>query len=137
MVVNFSLDEISAAARQLLSLTNATGVIAFHGEMGAGKTTLIEAIGRELGVLDTMGSPTFSIINEYLTKDGQTIYHMDLYRLADEQEGISAGVEDCLYSGSLCLVEWPEKAPRLLPAGTIHCYLSRTGQDERKLEIYA
>ena len=70
MVVNFSLDDISTAARHVLGLTGRSNVFAFHGDMGAGKTTLIEAVGRELGVMDTMGSPTFSIINEYRTRDG-------------------------------------------------------------------
>ncbi|MFN8246872.1 MAG: tRNA (adenosine(37)-N6)-threonylcarbamoyltransferase complex ATPase subunit type 1 TsaE [Ferruginibacter sp.] len=137
MVVNFSLDDISTAARHVLGLTGRSNVFAFHGDMGAGKTTLIEAVGRELGVMDTMGSPTFSIINEYRTRDGRTVYHMDLYRLKDEQEARSAGVEDCLYSGDLCLVEWPEKAPALLPADTIHCYIGLTANNERKLEINA
>lgn len=137
MVVNFSLQDISIAARNLLSFRDRSFVFALHGDMGAGKTTLVEAIGRELGVQDSMGSPTFSIINEYLTNTGETIYHMDLYRLKDEQEALSAGVEDCLYSGNLCLVEWPEKAPGILPPDSIHCYLSRTGNDQRKLEIKA
>ena len=74
-----------------------------------------------MGVTDVVTSPTFSIINQYKTKDGQTVYHMDLYRIKDENEAINAGVEDCLYSGNTCLVEWPEKAPRVFSRmNTLH-----------------
>jgi tRNA threonylcarbamoyladenosine biosynthesis protein TsaE len=84
--------------------------------MGAGKTTLIEAICAAKGVREHTSSPTFSIINQYgYTEDGEEklIYHIDLYRLKDEEEIIQAGVEDCVYSGSLCMIEWPQKAPDL------------------------
>lgn len=111
-------------------------VIAFHGEMGSGKTTLIHALCDVLGVEDTVGSPTFSIINQYnYVEDGQRkkLYHLDLYRLKDEEEAHRAGVEDCLYSGDICLVEWPEKAPALFPPDTLHVYISITGPDSRRL----
>lgn len=135
MVVDFTLDTIGTAATALLSNSATRNVIAFHGEMGAGKTTLIHAICEKLGVKDAVGSPTFSIINEYKSGAGETVYHMDLYRLKDEQEAINAGVEDCLYSGNLCLVEWPEKAPGIFPPGSIHCYLKSNGDNARKLQI--
>ncbi len=135
MVVEFTLDTIETAAETLLSNTTSRKVIAFHGEMGAGKTTLIHAICEKLGVKDAVGSPTFSIINEYKSGKGETIYHMDLYRLKDEQEAINAGVEDCLYSGNLSLVEWPEKAPGIFPPDSIHCYLKSNGDNARKLQI--
>lgn len=135
MVVEFTLDTIETAAEALLSNTTSRKVIAFHGEMGAGKTTLIHAICEKLGVKDAVGSPTFSIINEYKSGKGETIYHMDLYRLKDEQEAINAGVEDCLYSGNLSLVEWPEKAPGIFPPDCIHCYLKSNGYNARKLQI--
>lgn len=135
MVVKFTLNDIADVAKQLISLAGSARVIAFHGEMGAGKTTLIDAICHVMEVTDTPGSPTFSIINEYKTAAGQTIYHMDLYRLSGEQEAASAGVEDCLYSGNLCFVEWPEKIQGLLPDDTLHCYIRSTGNNERKLEI--
>ncbi len=135
MDVNFSLPDIGIVAKQFLREISGRKVIAFHGEMGAGKTTFIHAVCEALEVADTISSPTFSIINEYTTTDGSTIYHMDLYRLRDTAEAIGAGVEDCLYSGNLCLVEWPDKAPSLFDENTIHCYLKSTGNNERKLQI--
>jgi tRNA threonylcarbamoyladenosine biosynthesis protein TsaE len=135
MDVIFSLDDIRSSARKLMEMATGYQVMAFYGEMGAGKTTLIHAICEEMGVRDSVGSPTFSIINEYDTPSGKTIFHIDLYRLKDEQEAIDAGVEDCLYSGRLCLVEWPEKAFRILPANTLHIYIRPVNEYTRKLEI--
>lgn len=135
MVVDFTLNEIENAAAQLLTVVGERKVIAFHGEMGAGKTTFIHAVCQLLKINDVVGSPTFSIINEYNTDAGNIVYHLDLYRLKDEPEAIAAGVEDCLYSGNLCMVEWPEKAPGIFPHDTIHCYLRSTGNNERKLQI--
>ena len=135
MVVNFKLAEIEKAASELLALIGDRKLIAFHGEMGAGKTTFIHAICNVLGVKDVVGSPTFSIINEYRAANGDTIFHLDLYRLKDEAEAIAAGVEDCLYSGNLCMVEWPEKAAAIFPADAVHCYLKSVSDNERKLQI--
>ncbi len=92
-------------------------VFAFEGEMGAGKTTMIAALCRARGVQEHVSSPTFSIINEYsFTEEGieRKIYHIDLYRLKDQEEIVQAGVEDCIYSGEICFVEWPARAPKLL-----------------------
>ena len=135
MVVDFALQEIDQAAMQLIAAAAGRKIFAFHGEMGAGKTTLIHAICQQLNIKDAFGSPTFSIINEYRTGSGEIVYHLDLYRLKDESEAIAAGVEDCLYAGNMCLVEWPEKAPGLFPDNTVHCYLKSTGHNHRKLQI--
>ena len=135
MDVNFTLDAINTTAVDFLNTLEKSKVIAFHGEMGAGKTTFVHAVCNAMGVKDTVGSPTFSIINEYRAADGNIIYHMDLYRLKDEEEAISAGVEDALYSGNTCFVEWPEKIPGLLPENTVHCYLQTVGNNERNLKI--
>ncbi len=135
MVVNFTLETIETAVAKFLSAICNSTVIAFHGEMGAGKTTFITAICKALQVQETISSPTFSIINEYTTENGTIIYHMDLYRLKDEAEAISAGVEDSFYSGNICLVEWPEKAPAIFPDDTVHCYLTSVAHNERKLRI--
>jgi tRNA threonylcarbamoyladenosine biosynthesis protein TsaE len=135
MVVNFELKEIEKIAAEFLSLTGDKKVIAFHGEMGAGKTTLIHALCKVLMVKDVVSSPTFSIINEYKTGAGDILYHLDLYRLKDEKEAIAAGVEDCLYSGNLCMIEWPEKAGKIIPNDTVHCYLKLVSHNERKLQI--
>lgn len=131
----FNLDEIQATAAHFLIQIKGNTIIALHGEMGAGKTTFVHAICKELGITDMVSSPTFSIINQYYTPQGKTIYHMDLYRLKDEEEAIMAGVEDCFYSGNLCFVEWPENAPGIFPENTLHCYLTSSGKNERKLQI--
>lgn len=109
-------------------------VIAFHGNMGSGKTTFIHALCGVKGVKDVVGSPTFSIINEYYFPDGM-IFHIDLYRLKDEQEAIRAGVEDCLYSDHICFVEWPEKAPAIFPADTVHVFVEVVDSENRRLTI--
>jgi tRNA threonylcarbamoyladenosine biosynthesis protein TsaE len=135
MDVNFTLDAINTTAVDFLNILEKSKVIALHGEMGAGKTTFVNAVCTAMGVKDTVGSPTFSIINEYRTADENIIYHMDLYRLKDEEEAIAAGVEDAMYSGNTCFVEWPEKIPDLLPENTVHCYLQTVGNNERNLKI--
>ena len=135
MDVLFTLPQIKKAAATFLGAVNNHKVIALHGEMGAGKTTFVHALCDELGVQNAVSSPTFSIINEYRTAAGKTVYHLDLYRLKSVQEALDAGVEDCFYSGNLCLVEWPEVAPSIFPENTLHVYIEITGNDERKLVI--
>ena len=135
MEVNFTLEQIDAVAAQVLAASAAYPVLAFHGEMGAGKTTLSHALCEKMGVKDTVSSPTFSIINQYKKGDGGTVYHMDLYRIRDEQEAINAGVEDCLYSGHTCLVEWPEKVPGIFPPDTLHIYIETVPGNTRNLRI--
>ena len=134
MEVNFTLEQIRQTAERLLSASENYKVFAFHGEMGAGKTTFIHALCEAIGVKDVITSPTFSIINQYQTNNGQTIYHMDLYRIKDENEAIQAGVEDCLYSGNVCLVEWPEKATGIFPDETLHITITSVDDNTRKLK---
>lgn len=134
----FTIDQIDEAAHWLMGQLQQQNVLAFYGEMGAGKTSFIRAVCRVLEVQDKVSSPTFSIINEYrYTKDGRTdsVFHLDLYRLKDEAEAIGAGVEDALLSGHLCLVEWPEKAPVLFPDDTLYLSLTVLADQKRKLEI--
>ena len=131
----YTFNNIDRAAADFLKSSDGYKVLAFHGEMGAGKTTFIKAICKQLHVTDSVSSPTYSIINQYTTSHGQPVYHLDLYRIKDEEEAVLAGVEDCFYSGNYCLVEWPEKTPALLPEDTLHCYLTDSGNNERKLQI--
>ena len=132
MELRFQLQGIGEAAREFWEKFPLQRVFAFHGGMGAGKTTFIHALCSEKGVTDVVGSPTFSIINEYRYSGGR-IYHLDLYRLKDEEEALRAGVEDVLYSGDLCLVEWPDRAPGLFPDDTVHCWLEIVDPMTRKI----
>lgn len=134
MTLTYQLDNIRDAARTCLQQIGDSKVIAFHGEMGAGKTTFIHAVCDELKVSETVSSPTFSLINEYHYPGG-VLYHIDLYRLEREEDAFRAGVEDCLFSGNLCLVEWPERAPSMFPEDTIHLKLEVTAPQTRKLTI--
>jgi tRNA threonylcarbamoyladenosine biosynthesis protein TsaE len=131
----FSLDNINIAARQLIDQMGNASVLAFNGEMGAGKTTFIKAFCTEMGVIDTISSPTFSIINQYKTQKGSIIYHIDVYRIKDEEEAINAGVEDCLLSGNICLIEWPGKITRLLPPSTLFIAIELIELNSRKITI--
>lgn len=130
----YKLSDIKTAADRFWQIIDDRRVIAFHGELGSGKTTLIHALCEVKGVKDVVGSPTFSIINEYYFSEGM-IYHIDLYRLKDEQEAVRAGVEDCLYSDHICFVEWPEKAPGIFPADTVHVFIEVTDSEVRHLTI--
>ena len=134
MEVNFLLNEIGVVAKKLLTEAGRYKVFAFHGDMGAGKTTFIHALCDAMNITDVVTSPTFSIINQYKNKEGQTVYHMDLYRIKDENEAINAGVEDCLFSGNTCLVEWPAKAPGVFPDETLHLYITSIDDNTRKLK---
>jgi tRNA threonylcarbamoyladenosine biosynthesis protein TsaE len=135
MELIFRLEDIQDAAIRFLSAAKGYRVFAFNGEMGAGKTTFIHALCEAAGIKDTISSPTFSIINQYGTESDATIYHMDLYRIKDENEAINAGVEDCLYSGNTCFVEWPEKAPGIFPDDTLHISIISIDVNTRKLQI--
>jgi tRNA threonylcarbamoyladenosine biosynthesis protein TsaE len=115
MQITFTTETIKEACTQVWEAGKAHNVWAFYGDMGSGKTTFIHHLCHVLGVTSAISSPTYAIINEYESTTAGTIYHMDWYRLKDENEAIEAGVEDCLYSNSLCLVEWAQKAESLLP----------------------
>lgn len=133
MDLNFNLAEIDIAAKQFLAAVGSNRVFAFHGEMGAGKTTFIQALCKAMGVKEVISSPTFSIINQYTSHNHAIVYHMDLYRLKNIQEAINAGVEDCLYSGNTCLVEWPEKANEIFPDDTVHATITVMDTNTRKI----
>lgn len=138
MELIYSLNEINKAAVEFWEKTGSGKIFAFHGEMGAGKTTFIHALCEVKGVMDVISSPTFPIINEYKYDCEGTmrlLFHMDLYRLKDEEEAIRAGVEDCLFSGFICLVEWPEKAPSIFPDNTVHVYLELVDEKTRRIKI--
>lgn len=114
-----SLEEVKEVARKFVEDYSDYKVVAFFGEMGVGKTTLIKDICAQLGVKDVVNSPSFSIVNEYLTESDKTIYHFDFYRIENIQEALDMGCDDYFYSGNLCLIEWPENIEALLPAETL------------------
>ncbi|MDB5193165.1 MAG: tsaE [Segetibacter sp.] len=134
MKISFTLALIEEAAAKVLSAAKDKKVWAFHAEMGSGKTTFIHALCNVLQVTSTVGSPTYSIINEYVSATVGTIYHMDWYRLQDEEEALQAGVEDALLSGQLCFVEWPEKAGGLLPDDSLHLYIKLLDEETRMIQ---
>lgn len=124
-----SLDKIDEAALEFIRAMGDNTVFAFHGDMGAGKTTFIKAICENLGVSDTINSPTFAIVNEYRSDSGELIYHFDFYRINKIEEVFDFGYEDYFYSGSLCFIEWPEKVDTLLPKDTVNVYVKVEQED--------
>jgi len=130
----FDLNNIQAIAKNFISLIDKYKIIALSGELGAGKTTFINAICKELGVEESVTSPTYAIIQEYYS-ERIIIYHMDLYRIKSIEEAIDAGIEDCLESKNLCLVEWPEKAMLLFPEETVYASLQTVSVNVRKLIV--
>jgi tRNA threonylcarbamoyladenosine biosynthesis protein TsaE len=114
MEIIFTLDEIDAVAKKIIS-ENPKKVILFNGLMGVGKTTLIKSLAKNLGVNDATSSPTFSLVNEYQISNNQYIYHFDVYRLKNETEALDMGIDEYLYSGNWCFIEWAENIPNLIP----------------------
>jgi tRNA threonylcarbamoyladenosine biosynthesis protein TsaE len=110
-----SIDQIDEVAQRFLEATEQFRVVAFSGELGAGKTTFIQALCRTLGVEREVNSPTFALVNEYFTRDGESLFHFDLYRIEDPSELFDLGYEEYFYSGDRCFIEWPEKASHLIP----------------------
>ncbi len=130
-----SIDNIQEAARQFVSLMGKGKVFAFYGKMGAGKTTFIKAICKELGVEDVITSPTFALVNEYTAGNGDPVYHFDFYRIKKIDEVYDMGYEDYFYSGALCLLEWPELVEELLPQETVSITITVSDNDARTIEI--
>ncbi len=129
----FTIDQIKPVAKLLWKEGKQKKVWAFHAKMGAGKTTFIHALCEILEVKDAISSPTFAIINEYKSNIAGTIFHMDWYRLKNEEEAIQAGIEDALLSKNLCLIEWPENAVSLLPDDTFNIYIETLDAATRRL----
>lgn len=130
-----NLSALPAAASEFIQLLQPGKVYAFNAPMGAGKTTFIAEVCRQLNILEEVSSPTFSIINEYETIDGERIYHFDCYRLESPEEGYEIGAEDYFHSGHTCFVEWPENIKGLLPDDTIEVEIIVKDNGERQLLI--
>ncbi len=135
-IFSYTIEEIRPAALRLVAFAQSTKIWLFEGDIGAGKTTLIAEICRTLGVNEPVSSPTFAIVNEYETGEGQTLYHFDCYRLEDEQEAMDLGFEEYLYSGNRCFVEWPQQVAGLLPErGYLRVQLATSSPTSRTLTL--
>ena len=134
MEIIFSIDEIQEVANKII-VENPNKVILFHGNMGVGKTTLIKALAKELGVKDATSSPTFSLVNEYQIERNQYVYHFDVYRLKNETEAMDMGIDEYLYSGNWCFIEWAEKIPNLIPEKHSTINLSQAVDGKRHLRL--
>ena len=130
-----SLNDIDKAAQEFVNAMNGRTVFAFYGKMGAGKTTFIKALCNALGVTDMVNSPTFSIVNEYIDGEGNSIYHFDFYRIKRLSEAYDIGFEDYVYSGNLCLMEWPELVKELLPDDVVRVTIEEQADGSRVIEF--
>jgi len=130
-----TLEDIDHAAQRFLEAMGEAKIIAFSGEMGAGKTTFIQALCRNLDVAAEVNSPTFSLVNEYFTPDGHSIFHFDLYRIEDPSELFDMGYEEYFYSGELCFIEWPEKANHLIPEEALRAKIAVVENDGREIQF--
>jgi tRNA threonylcarbamoyladenosine biosynthesis protein TsaE len=130
-----SLNDLDEVAKKFIEKAGNNKVWLFYGEMGSGKTTFIKHVCEQLGVSDTMSSPTFSIVNEYLTRTPLKVFHFDFYRIKNEAEAYDIGTEEYFYSGNFCFVEWPEKIPSLIPAEHVDVVITPENQTQRTLAI--
>ena len=133
MEINYTLNDVDTVAKQLINNVTAKTLL-FYGDMGVGKTTLIKSIIENLGSLDNVTSPTFSIVNEYQTEN-ELIYHFDFYRINDIEEGYNIGIEDYLYSNNWCLIEWPERLQSILPKEVDKIELVLNSDNSRSLKL--
>lgn len=133
-VVEFE-NQLREIASEIVSYLSEYSVVSMEGEMGAGKTTFIKYICRELGVKDAMNSPTFSIVNEYRDKYDQPVYHFDFYRIENLREALDIGVEEYFYSGHKCFIEWPEKIRELIPEDQLEISIKLVGGNSREITV--
>ena len=127
------LSGIRQAAKEFIAHIGDRKIFAFYGKMGAGKTTFISAVCEELGVSDVINSPTFAIVNEYLSGSGDTIYHFDFYRIKNIGEALDIGYYDYIDSDNLCFMEWPELIESILPDDTVKVTIEEEVDGSRKI----
>jgi len=126
---------LHSASKELLNRTGVNKLLAFYGAMGSGKTTIIKSICEVLGAVDTATSPTFTLVNEYKTISGESLYHFDFYRIRKTEEVFDFGIEEYFDSGSYCFMEWPELVEEILPPGTVKIKITVTDDDQRILHL--
>lgn len=127
-----SVEELSQVSDYLLNLRGESDIIAFYGPMGAGKTTLIKNLCHRMGVTDEVNSPTFAIVNEYVTEEAESVYHFDFYRIKKLEEVYDIGYENYFYSGNLCLLEWPEMIEPLMPEKFVRVGIALGNTDDSR-----
>lgn len=128
-----NVEGLAEVSDYLLSLRDEADVVAFYGPMGAGKTTLIKDLCHRMGVTDEVNSPTFAIVNEYITEEGESVYHFDFYRIKKLEEAYDIGYENYFYSGNLCLIEWPELIEPLLPERYLRVDIRLGASDDERI----
>ena len=129
-----SLEDLTIPAGVIAELLSERRVLSLSGSLGAGKTTFVKEVVRQLGSQDDTSSPSFALVNEYHFPAG-VIYHMDMYRLKDVEEALNIGIEDYLYSGEICMIEWPELIDSLLPDDVIQLHIEAISPEERRITL--
>lgn len=131
-----SINELTDAAVKFLAAFPNDRIFAFYGKMGAGKTTFIKALCRAMGSADNITSPTFALVNEYDTSGADQIYHFDFYRVRNPGEAMDIGLDEYLYSGQYCFMEWPEKVESLLPENLVEVHIGEESQSSRSIKAF-
>jgi len=131
---NYSLENLTEVASELISSVGNKNLL-FYGQMGVGKTTLIKEICNQIGVLDPISSPTFSLVNEYQTSKNKKVFHFDFYRIEAEEEALDLGIEEYFDTGDWCLIEWPENIENLLPLGAVQIHLTILEDEQRNIQL--
>lgn len=129
------LEDLDRVAGEFLKQVGNRTIFALYGPMGVGKTTFVKAVAACMEVEDDVSSPTFAIVNEYVAKNGESLYHFDFYRVNSIAEALDFGYEEYFYSGNKCFIEWPEKIGELLPLDIVNCYLSENPDSSRELRV--
>ncbi len=130
-----SLKDINSVAKQFIELIGERRVFAMYGAMGVGKTTFVKAVCEELGVNDTINSPTFAIVNEYQTAKNKPVFHFDFYRIEDVEEAYDFGYESYFYSKAICFIEWPERIESILPPDIVNLNFLEEEDGSRTIQI--
>jgi len=131
---NYSLSELNTIAKEVVENSKHKTLL-FYGAMGVGKTTLIKELCKVLGIDDVTSSPTFSIVNEYVTNTNEKVYHFDFYRIEDEEEAYDIGFEDYFYDEAWCLIEWPKNVQNLLPLNAVEIHLTQLDDGQRNIQL--
>ena len=135
MQMIYNLSEIEDVAKTIIS-SSKSNILLFYGEMGAGKTTLVKSLTKELGVQETASSPTFSIVNEYISDNNEVLYHFDFYRLEKEEEALDLGFDEYLTQGDWVFIEWPEKITSFLPLNAQKITITTINASKRQLTLH-